>query len=161
LQVQSVTISHHVYKNDLEAVIRLAQLEGPRAFYKGYLASLSMYGPYTAMKFLFFEYNKRGAAILSGNDAGKLPLTILGCSGALAGGISGIITCPMDVVRTRLMVQDSHYSIHRYSGILQALQQIVRLEGYSALFKGVQVRFTQSALGTALTLATCTCYVVL
>ncbi|PRQ32898.1 putative mitochondrial carrier domain-containing protein [Rosa chinensis] len=52
--------------------------------------------------------------------------------GAFAGALTGVITTPLDVIKTRLMVQ--------YKGIVDCVQTIVREEGPPALLKGIGPR---------------------
>ena len=54
--------------------------------------------------------------------------------GALAGGIGTYLTTPMDVIKTRLMITD------KYSSVPDAIQRILREDGFSTFFAGVQSR---------------------
>ncbi|AET39533.1 NAD+ transporter Ecym_4494 [Eremothecium cymbalariae DBVPG len=80
------------------------------------------------------------------NNKGKqLPLLsrrleeteITALSGALAGFISGIIVCPLDVAKTRLQAQGLLSNSRYYSGILGTLSRIVKDESYRGLYKGL------------------------
>lgn len=54
-------------------------------------------------------------------------------AGALA-GVTALLTClPLDTIRTRLL---SSRSRHQYNGMIHAFTQIVRTEGFPALYKG-------------------------
>ncbi|KAI3379633.1 hypothetical protein SNEBB_001798 [Seison nebaliae] len=55
-------------------------------------------------------------------------------AGALAGIAGAIVTCPLEVLKTRQ--QSSRYALAK-PRIFQSLANIVRMEGTSALFKGV------------------------
>ncbi|XLS93904.1 hypothetical protein HN51_069912, partial [Arachis hypogaea] len=52
--------------------------------------------------------------------------------GAFAGALTGAITTPLDVIKTRLMVQGS---ANQYNGIVDCVQTIIKEEGPSALLK--------------------------
>ncbi|XP_072052465.1 S-adenosylmethionine carrier 1, chloroplastic/mitochondrial isoform X1 [Arachis hypogaea] len=52
--------------------------------------------------------------------------------GAFAGALTGAITTPLDVIKTRLMVQG--YA-NQYNGIVDCVQTIIKEEGPSALLK--------------------------
>ena len=69
------------------------------------------------------------------------------CSGLLAGCVAYSVTNPMDVVRTRLVLQQGRYG-HRTIG--PVFRAIVRNEGIGALFRGVGTRVISSAPGAAL-----------
>lgn len=67
------------------------------------------------------------------NDA---KLTAL--SGALAGFISGILVCPLDVTKTRLQAQGLQSSENLYyKGVVGTMSTIVRDEGVRGLYKGL------------------------
>lgn len=67
-----------------------------------------------------------------------------GSIGALAGLITAAITTPMDVLKTRLMVQATGA---RYANIADAAISIVREEGMQSLFQGLTPRLLWIALG--------------
>ena len=69
--------------------------------------------------------------------------------GMIAGAISAFITCPLDVLKTRIMLTADLPKEYRYS-ILQTVKRILHEEGYTAFFKGVTPRVLQLSLGGAL-----------
>jgi len=44
-----------VYKNSLDCAAKIMQQEGPKGFYKGFLAYFTRLGPHTIFTFIFFE----------------------------------------------------------------------------------------------------------
>jgi len=59
-------------------------------------------------------------------------------SGTVAGLASNISTYPLDVVRTRLTIQDSNPNyIVKYNGIKDTIRTIVKQEGVRGLYKGM------------------------
>jgi solute carrier family 25 S-adenosylmethionine transporter 26 len=64
--------------------------------------------------------------------------------GAFAGAITGAITTPLDVMKTRLMVQGS---ANQYSGIVSCAQTILREEGPGAFLKGIEPRVLWIGIG--------------
>ncbi|OZJ01978.1 hypothetical protein BZG36_04897 [Bifiguratus adelaidae] len=60
-------------------------------------------------------------------------------AGAGAGCVTSIITCPLDVVKTRLQNQgrDLHPGVVRYRGTLGTLSRIWREEGIRGLYRGL------------------------
>ncbi|KAL0285639.1 UNVERIFIED_CONTAM: S-adenosylmethionine carrier 1, chloroplastic/mitochondrial [Sesamum angustifolium] len=55
----------------------------------------------------------------------------------LTGAITGAVTTPLDVIKTRLMVQGS---TKQYTGICHCVNTILREEGSSAFFRGMGPR---------------------
>lgn len=64
--------------------------------------------------------------------------------GAFAGAITGAITTPLDVLKTRLMVQGQ---ANQYSGIISCAQTILREEGAGAFLKGIEPRVLWIGIG--------------
>lgn len=69
--------------------------------------------------------------------------------GMVAGATTAFLTCPLDVLKTRIMLTADLPKEHRYS-ILQTAKRILQEEGYSAFFKGATPRVIQISLGGAL-----------
>ena len=65
--------------------------------------------------------------------------------GAVAGAVTGAVTTPLDVVKTRLMVEGGKTQYR--GGAWAALTTIAREEGVSALFRGVQPRVVWIGVG--------------
>ncbi|CAN1842436.1 S-adenosylmethionine carrier 1, chloroplastic/mitochondrial [Linum perenne] len=64
--------------------------------------------------------------------------------GAFAGALTGAVTTPLDVIKTRQMVQGSG---SQYKGVVDCVQTIVREEGPSALLKGLGPRVLWIGIG--------------
>jgi len=64
--------------------------------------------------------------------------------GAFAGAVTGAITTPLDVIKTRLMVQGTS---KQYKGVFDCVQKIVREEGASTLTKGIGPRVLWIGIG--------------
>ncbi|MQL97569.1 hypothetical protein Taro_030260 [Colocasia esculenta] len=64
--------------------------------------------------------------------------------GAFAGVITGAVTTPLDVIKTRLMIQGS---AKQYRGVVDCVQTVVREEGPSALLKGIGPRVLWIGIG--------------
>lgn len=74
----------------------------------------------------------------------KLKFTLL--SGVF-GAITGAMTTPLDVVKTRLMVQGS---ANQYKGIFDCARTIAKEEGTRALLKGIGPRVLWIGVGGAI-----------
>ncbi|XP_057974503.1 S-adenosylmethionine carrier 1, chloroplastic/mitochondrial-like isoform X1 [Malania oleifera] len=64
--------------------------------------------------------------------------------GAFAGAITGAMTTPLDVIKTRMMVQGS---ANQYRGIFDCVRTIIREEGTPALLKGIGPRVLWIGIG--------------
>ncbi|KAF2678730.1 mitochondrial carrier protein [Lentithecium fluviatile CBS 122367] len=95
--------SGYNYRGTIHAARTIAKTEGFSALFYGYKATLWRDLPFSALQFAFYE-EERGLAkrYMGSNDIG-LPLEIL--TAATAGGMAGVITTPLDVVKTRIQTQ--------------------------------------------------------
>lgn len=78
-----------------------------------------------------------------GNGDRKLDICVL-LSGCISGVVAGFITTPIDVIKTRMMVN----TVKEYEIMLTDwFMKIVREEGVKSLFKGCFVRVLYLGLG--------------
>lgn len=61
--------------------------------------------------------------------------------GALAGAVTGLVTTPLDVIKTRLMTQGVS---RKYDGIFDCARKIAQQEGTATFFKVSMLQLTQS-----------------
>lgn len=92
--------SGYNYRSSMHALMTIIRTEGASELFSGYKATILRDLPYSAMQFAFYEKEQQWARrYVGGKDIG-LGLEI--ATGASAGGLAGIITCPLDVVKTRI-----------------------------------------------------------
>ncbi|EME46999.1 hypothetical protein DOTSEDRAFT_69098 [Dothistroma septosporum NZE10] len=96
--------SGYNYKSTMNALRTIYRVEGFKELFSGYKATLLRDLPFSALQFTFYEQEQKLAKqwVGPGKEIG-LPLEIL--TGASAGGMAGILTCPMDVVKTRIQTE--------------------------------------------------------
>ncbi|KAL9009434.1 MAG: hypothetical protein Q9173_005536 [Seirophora scorigena] len=95
--------SGYNYRSTLHAARTIIKEEGIAALFYGYRATLFRDLPFSALQFAFYEQEQQWAKqYIGGKDIG-LGLEIL--TATSAGGLAGIITCPLDVVKTRIQTQ--------------------------------------------------------
>lgn len=95
--------SGYNYRGTVDAARTLVRTEGMAALFYGYKATLYRDLPFSALQFMFWEqFNAWSRRYKQSRDIG-VPLELL--TGAAAGGLAGVITCPLDVVKTRLQTQ--------------------------------------------------------
>lgn len=96
--------SGYNYRGTMHALRTIYRLEGFNELFSGYKATLFRDLPFSALQFAFYEQEQKIAKqwVGPGREIG-LPLEIL--TGASAGGMAGVLTCPMDVVKTRIQTE--------------------------------------------------------
>ncbi|KAM5577542.1 S-adenosylmethionine carrier 1, chloroplastic/mitochondrial-like [Rosa sericea] len=123
------------------AVRLIAAKEGFKGLYAGYGSFLLRDLPFDAMQFCLYEQLRIGYKVAAKRELNDPENAIIG---AFAGALTGAITTPLDVIKTRLMVQGS---ANQYKGIVDCVQTIVREEGPPALLKGIGPRVLWIGIG--------------
>jgi hypothetical protein len=95
--------SGYNYRSTIHAARTIAKTEGFSALFYGYKATLWRDLPFSALQFAFYEEERGLAKRYMGSNNIGLPLEIL--TAATAGGMAGVITTPLDVVKTRIQTQ--------------------------------------------------------
>lgn len=95
--------SGYNYRGTLDAARTIAHVEGPMALFHGYKATLYRDLPFSALQFMFYEQFQTWAKQYKQSRDIGTELELL--TGAAGGGLAGAITCPLDVVKTRLQTQ--------------------------------------------------------
>ena len=95
--------SGYNYKSTWDAARTIARTEGFGALYSGYKATIVRDLPFSALQFAFYEQERRFAMRWSGTSDIGLGLETL--TAVTAGSAAGVITCPLDVVKTRTQTQ--------------------------------------------------------
>eukprot|EP00904_Undaria_pinnatifida_P005435 jgi/Undpi1/2020/HiC_scaffold_12.g05406.m1 len=119
------------YRGSADALKTIMKAEGFRGIYKGYLATLASFGPFSALYFAFYEQAKavstrffaeRQGRTLSGRDAGlpsgggsargrsdgisvDVPAPVTLANAAAAAAAASWLTNPLDLAKLRLQVQ--------------------------------------------------------
>ncbi|RFU74490.1 mitochondrial carrier [Trichoderma arundinaceum] len=96
-------VSGYNYRGTLDAARTIVRSEGASALFYGYKATLYRDLPFSALQFMFWEQFQAWSRVYKQSRDIGVPLELL--TGAAAGGLAGVITCPLDVVKTRLQTQ--------------------------------------------------------
>ena len=99
----SFSTSGYNYRGTVDAARTIVRQEGFSALFYGYKATLYRDLPFSALQFMFWEQFSAWARQHKGGRDIGVPLELL--TGAAAGGLAGVMTCPLDVVKTRLQTQ--------------------------------------------------------
>ncbi|KUI68237.1 hypothetical protein VM1G_04450 [Cytospora mali] len=95
--------SGYNYRGTVDAARTIVRTEGYSALFHGYQATLFRDLPFSALQFMFYEQFQSWARQWKGSRDLGTPLEFL--TGAAGGGLAGAMTCPLDVVKTRLQTQ--------------------------------------------------------
>ncbi|RYO31533.1 hypothetical protein AA0113_g6382 [Alternaria arborescens] len=95
--------SGYNYRGTVDAARTIARTEGYSALFHGYKATLWRDLPFSALQFAFYEEERDWAKRYMGSNNIGLPLEII--TAGTAGGMAGVITTPLDVVKTRIQTQ--------------------------------------------------------
>lgn len=155
------------YNGLFDAIRTISRKEGLSTFVFGYKETLFRDLPFSALQFAFYEKFRQFAIIYNGSDDLSVPLELL--TGSSAGGLAGILTTPLDVIKTRIQTTTSANAfttfasqnapskrnflsfISRFS-ILNALSSIYKAEGIFGLFSGVGPRFIWTGIQSSIML---------
>ncbi|RYO81866.1 hypothetical protein DL766_007060 [Monosporascus sp. MC13-8B] len=160
----------------LEALRQLGGAGAWRKLLSGYTALAARNLPFTAIQFPIFEFLRariwgRRSSATRGRDAhgdfgqrqeeSLLETGIVtGTSAGLAGSFAAVVTTPMDVVKTRMMLfardkQDVKQGSHDRAGYrsksgLAIAREVVAERGVAGLFRGSLIRAVWTAVGSGL-----------
>ncbi|KAF5480723.1 hypothetical protein F2P56_001447 [Juglans regia] len=124
-----------------DAVRLIVSKEGFKGLYAGYGSFLLRDLPFDAIQFCIYEQLRIGYKAAAKRDLNDPENALIG---AFAGVLTGAITTPLDVIKTRLMIQGS---ANQYKGVFDCVQTIVREEGPPALLKGIGPRVLWIGIG--------------
>jgi len=105
---------------------------GVKGLYRGLVTTAFGVAPYVGINFAAYEL-LRGIITPPGKSSVARKLSC----GALAGCISQTLTYPFDVLRRKMQVSGMQGSSIKYSGAIDALRSILKLEGVSGLYRGL------------------------
>jgi len=130
------------YRGPVHTATVIMQHEGPTALWKGVNPTIMRQGLNQACSFWSNNFIKKHVWKLQDGDS--LPAWKSGLTGMI-GAIPGpCINCPMDVIKTRLMAQDTAKGeTPKYRGMMHALRIIHQEEGVAALYKGLVPRLAR------------------
>jgi solute carrier family 25 iron transporter 28/37 len=153
---QRLQVSGARYKNSFHAFRLIIAEEGMRGLFRGFGAGIATYGPYVSLYFALYEQFKLFAAsekMLNTQDVNKLPFYVYLFGAAFAATISAGVTCPLDVVKTRIQVEERMPSgSYKNKNAFELFKHIIKEEGISALFQGIKPRCLWIAGGTTVTM---------
>lgn len=143
--------SGYNYRGLGDAVGKIVKQEGVSALFYGYKATLVRDLPFSALQFAFYE-KFREAAFAYKDHAEELDYILELGTGAAAGGLAGILTTPLDVIKTRIQTQTPESGSRLNNSILTGLTTVYKAEGVLGLFSGVGPRFVWTSIQSSIML---------
>nr|QKK35458.1 mitochondrial Mme1 [Starmerella bombicola] len=138
--------SGYNYKGLTSAFRDIVAKEGWSALFHGYKATMLRDLPFSALQFAFYEQFRKTAQQQAHSRTISLPMELF--VGAAAGGAAGVLTTPLDVIKTRIQTQTSE----EIRGTLAGLRAIFVHEGALGLFSGVVPRFVWTSAQSSIML---------
>lgn len=121
------------YNHLSEGIRHIVQTDGLRGFYRGFGATLFRDIPFSCIQFPLYEWLNRQSGATT-----PLQRALVGC---FSGSVAALVTTPLDVVKTRVMLNESTTSA------LHLFRETCREEGWRWLGKGAASRATMIGLG--------------
>lgn len=132
------------YKTFPEAVTKIAAENGIATFFTGYWTTVAREIPFSFIQFPMYEGLKKIWAFAQGSETSPTQGALCG---SFSGAVSAAATCPLDVVKTRMMLGSKTKAGEAYVGTLNSLRTIAAEEGAGALFSGLGPRVGWITLG--------------
>ncbi|KAG2697255.1 hypothetical protein I3843_07G097200 [Carya illinoinensis] len=131
---------------------RIISEEGIRALWKGVGPAMSRAAALTASQLATYDESKRILIRRTPLEEG-FPLHLI--ASMVAGIVSTFITAPMDMIKTRLMLQRQSKEVGSYKSGFHCAYQVLRTEGPRGLYKGGLAIFARLGPQTTITFILC------
>lgn len=128
-----LTVQRGVYKNLVDAFLKIVNEEGPAELYRGLTPSLIGVVPYAATNYFAYDtLRKTYKKILKQDEIGNIATLLIGSA---AGAISSSATFPLEVARKHMQAGAVNGRV--YDNMLHALLTILEKEGVRGLYRGL------------------------
>ncbi|GFR69286.1 S-adenosylmethionine mitochondrial carrier protein [Elysia marginata] len=136
----------HSASSSYSTSISIYQAEGLHGFYRGYFSMIAREIPFSVIQLPLWEFLKHKCCERSRQCATPAQSTV--CA-AVAGGLAGALTTPLDVVKTRIMLAQIG-TVEAKGNIVSVVHQLLREKGMAGLFAGLVPRLWLMSLGGAI-----------
>ncbi|ERN11185.1 hypothetical protein AMTRI_Chr04g180600 [Amborella trichopoda] len=164
------------YSGGVDAIRTIIRSDGLRGLYRGFGVSILTYAPSNAIWWASYSVvqrmvwggigfchswhrNNGEEGKCSGGDGycvrpgPKAVAAVQGLSAAMAGGVSALVTMPLDTIKTRLQVLDGEENGRR-PGVLQTLRGLLREGGFTACYRGLGPRSASMSMSATTMITT-------
>ncbi|KAK4269116.1 hypothetical protein QN277_022314 [Acacia crassicarpa] len=164
--------SAHLYVNGIDAFRKILITDGPRGLYRGFGISILTYAPSNAVWWASYSIAQRliwngvgyywGKRDDKSSDSvadvlrpdSKTVMAVQGVSAAMAGGMSALITMPLDTIKTRLQVLDGDENGRRGPTVMQTVRKLLKEGGWMACYKGLGPRWASMSMSATTMITT-------
>lgn len=151
------------YVNGVDMFRKIVRNDGVRGLYKGFGISILTNAPSNAVWwasysvaqrlvwggvgcFLRRKYGDREGDMMMIRPDSKTVMAFQGVSAAMAGGLSALITMPLDTIKTRLQVLDGDENGKRGPTVGQTVRSLVKEGGWMACYRGLGPRWASMSI---------------
>jgi solute carrier family 25 S-adenosylmethionine transporter 26 len=120
---------------------------GVRGFYRGFRITIMREIPFTSLQFPLYELLK--VQLSRKLNRKQLYAHEAGACGSIAGGVAAALTTPLDVLKTRVMLDVRDATKEKLPSLINRLRTIYLTEGPKTLFSGVVPRTVWISAGGA------------
>ncbi|KAJ1401034.1 Mitochondrial carrier protein [Sesbania bispinosa] len=160
------------YINGIDAFRKIMNTDGLRGLYRGFGISILTYAPSNAVWWASYSVAQRmvwggvGYCLNKKSEESsdtasnalrpdtKTVMAVQGVSAAMAGGMSALITMPLDTIKTRLQVLDGDENGRRGPTIIQTVRNLVREGGWMACYRGLGPRWASMSMSATTMITT-------
>jgi len=121
-----------------ECITSTLKQDGIGGLFAGYYATLVRDVPYTMLELGLYENIKYMMRKVNGRSTLTQQEELT--AAAVTGGFTGFITTPLDVIKTKLMMQTTTGATRQYTGVIDTFNSIYKSGGLKALFVGSAAR---------------------
>ncbi|XP_018357903.1 PREDICTED: peroxisomal membrane protein PMP34 [Trachymyrmex cornetzi] len=139
--------NNNEYATLYDGLVHIWKYEGLRQLWAGTLPSLVLVTN-PAIQFMTYESIKR--RVLASFGDVQPPAWIFFIIGAIAKAVATVMTYPLQLVQTKLRHGYKYPNLPPDAGTLQILFYILKKQGISGLFKGMEAKLLQTILTAAL-----------
>lgn len=160
------------YLGGIDAFRKILNTDGPRGLYRGFGMSILTYAPSNAVWWASYsvaqslvwggfgtyickkddESSENGASTFRPDS--KTIMAVQGVSAAMAGGVSALITMPMDTIKTRMQVLDGDDNGRKGPTIGQTVRNLVKEGGWTACYRGLGPRCASMSMSATTMITT-------
>ncbi|CAN1162226.1 Solute carrier family 25 member 44 [Linum perenne] len=139
--------------------------DGLRGLYRGFGLSILIYAPSNAVWWTSYSVAQRMVwdgvcSYLSKKEIrpdSKTIMAVQGVSAAVAGGVSALITMPLDTIKTRLQVLKGEENGNHGPTVRQTFKNLVKEGGWMACYRGLGPRWASVSMSATTMITTYEC----